>query len=318
LLKLLIHYDRPELFLDLIQARFPGLEPHCCRSYEALAADLAACGAEVVYCIKFEGRPYPREALLSQATLGWVSVGGAGVDHLAPWDPARLQVTNSAGVASDVMAQYVLGAVLALTFRLPGFMRAQAGRRWEPREVGSIAGRTLAVVGLGHTGRDVARRAGALGLRVVGVRARPRPMDGVARVHGPEALHEALAEADYVVVSLPLTGRTRHIIDRRALAAMKPGACLIDVSRGGVVDGGALAGALAEGRLGGAALDVFEQEPLPPDSPLWDLENVLLTPHCSSTYDGWERRSAELFCDNLERWRAGQPLVNVVDPARGY
>lgn len=318
MLRLLVHYDRPELFLDVIQARFPGVAVDCCRSYGALAPDLAAFGPEILYCIKFEGRPYPREAVLAQATLKWAAVGGAGVDHLAPWDPADLQVTNSAGVASDVMAQYVLAAIFALTFRFPAFMRAQSDRRWDPRQVGSIAGKTLAVIGLGHTGQDVARRAQAVGLRVVGVRAHPRPMDGVARVYGPEALDAALAEADYVVISLPLTERTRHVIDRTAIEAMKPGAFLVDLSRGGVVDGAALAAALAERRLGGAALDVFEQEPLPPDSPFWGLENVIVTPHASSTYDGWERRSFEMFCDNLARWQAGAALANVVDPARGY
>ncbi len=317
-MKLLVHYDRPELFLDVLRARFPGVRVHCCRSYRALAADLAAFGPEILYCIKFEGRPYPRAAVLGQATLKWVAVGGVGVDHLAPWDPARLRVTNSAGVASDVMAQYALAAILALTFRFPAFLRAQFDRRWDPQQVGSIAGRTLAVIGLGHTGQDVARRAQALGLRVVGVRAHPQPMAGIARVYGPEALGAALAEADYVVVSLPLTERTRHVIDRAAIETMKPGALLVDVSRGGVVDGAALAAALAAGRLGGAALDVFEQEPLPPDSPFWGLENVIVTAHSSSTDDGWERRSVEMFCDNLERWQVGRALVNVVDPARGY
>ena len=317
-MKLLVHYNHPEILLDIVESRFPDLEVHCCRSYAALGSDMAAFGPEVVYCIKFEDRPYPREALIGDPALKWISVGGAGVDHLAPWDPARLRVTNSAGVASDVMAQYVLAAILTLTLRLPAFARAQAERRWAPQEVGSIAGKTVAVIGLGHTGRDVARRAGAAGLRVLGLRARPRPMEGVDRVYGPEALEEVLAEADYVVVSLPLTERTRHLIGRRAIAAMKPGAFLIDVSRGGVVDGAVLSEALAEGRLGGAMLDVFEREPLPPDSPFWDLENVIVTPHSSSVYEGWERASAAMFCDNLVRWRAGQALENVVDPARGY
>jgi phosphoglycerate dehydrogenase-like enzyme len=274
--KLLIHYDRPEVFLDLITARFPELQLCCCPSYAALGADMAAFGPDVVYCIKFEALPYPREDLIASPALKWVSVGGVGLDHLAPWDPARLKVTNSAGVASDVMAQYVLAAILALTLRLPVFARAQAERRWDPQEIRSIADKTVAVLGLGHTGHDV------------------------ARVRGPEALHEVLGQADYVVVSLPLTAGTRHIIDRRAIAAMKPGAMLIDVSRGG------------------AALDVFEHEPLPPDSPFWGLENVIVTPHSSSVYEGWERGSAAMFCDKLARWRAGQPLEKVVDPARGY
>ena len=317
-MKLLVHYDRPEIFLDALGERLPGLEIHCCRSYDDLAGDLARFAPEVMYCIKFEGRPYPRDAVLAAPTLKWVAVGGAGVDHLAPWDPARLQVTNAAGVASDMMAQYVLAGVLALSLRLPRFLRRQAEHRWAPGEVDSIAGKTLAVIGLGHTGRDVARRARAAGLRVLGLRARPRPEPGVERVVGPEGLHEILAAADFVAVCLPLTPETHHVIDARAIAAMKPGACLIDVSRGGVVEGAALAEALAAGRLGGALLDVFEQEPLPPDSPFWDLENVMVTPHASSVYSGWERASALMLCDNIARWQAGRPLENLVDPARGY
>ncbi len=316
--KLLVHYDRPESFLDAIRERLPGLEIHCCRNYDALAGDLTGFAPEVMYCIKFEGRPYPRAAVLAQPTLKWVSVGGVGVDHLAPWDPGRLQVTNSAGVASDMMAQYVLAGILALSLRLPRFLRRQAEHRWAPAEVESIVGKTLAIIGLGHTGRDVARRAAAVGLRVLGLRANPRPHEGVERVVGPERLHEILAEADFIAVCLPLTPRTRHVIDHKALAAMKPDACLVDVSRGGVVEGAALAEALAAGRLGGALLDVFEQEPLPPDSPFWDLENVIVTPHSSSVFRGWERDSALMLCDNIERWQAGQPLANIVDPARGY
>ena len=143
----------------------------------------------------------------------------------------------------------------------------------------------------------------------------PRDVD---RVLGPEHLHEALEDADYVIVCAPLTDATRHLIDRAAFAAMKPGACLVDVSRGGIVDQSALADALSGGHLGGAVLDVFEREPLPPSSPFWDMENVIVTPHCSSVYEGWERRAAEMFCDNLERWRRRRRLRNVVDPSRGY
>ena len=157
-----------------------------------------------------------------------------------------------------------------------------------------------------------------MGCRTVGLRANPAPTEAVDEVFGIDRLHDALGAADIVVVCVPLTGVTRHLIDGQAIAAAKPGAVLIDVSRGSVVDGAALVAALRSGHIGGAALDVFETEPLPPDSPFWTLDNVIVTPHCSSVYDGWERRSAEMFCDNAERWRAGAPLENVVDPARGY
>jgi phosphoglycerate dehydrogenase-like enzyme len=140
----------------------------------------------------------------------------------------------------------------------------------------------------------------------------------VDEVFAANRLHEALGAGDYVVVSAPLLADTRHLIDARAIDAMKPGACLVDVSRGGVVDQSALIDGLRSRQLGGAVLDVFEREPLPADSPLWDLPDVIITPHCSSVYDGWERHAAQMFCDNLERWGNGRPLSNVVDPVRGY
>ena len=199
-----------------------------------------------------------------------------------------------------------------------GSLPCPAEWRWAQRAVGRIDGKTVTVVGLGKTGCEVARRAKALGLGVIGVRARPRPTPNVDRVYGSEDLHTALGEGDYVVLSVPLTDRTRGVIDAAAFGAMREGVILVDVSRGGVVEAAALLDAIASGHVAGAALDVFEDEPLPPESPFWDLENVILTPHCSSVYDGWEGRSAEIFCENLARWRKGEPLENVVDPVRGY
>jgi phosphoglycerate dehydrogenase-like enzyme len=251
-------------------------------------------------------------------SLTWVSNGGAGVDHLMPWDPERITVTNASGVASHMMAEYVMAGMLALAIGLPAFMRRQMAHRWQFQPVAGVAGKTVAIVGLGRTGRAVARLASALDMRVVGTRAHPADTPHVHQVYPASALHQALGEADFVVVSAPLLASTRHLIDAEAIAAMKAGACLVDVSRGGVVDQTALSEGLRSQRLGGAVLDVFEREPLPGDSPLWDLDNVIITPHCSSVYRGWERRAAEMFCDNLDRWRAGEPLCNVVDPARGY
>jgi phosphoglycerate dehydrogenase-like enzyme len=316
--RLLIHYDRSHLFLDAIQERHPDAEIHICDTYDGLAADLAAFGSEIIFSIKFGKGTYPRDAVLSAQNLRWFNVGGAGIDHLTPWDPEYLTVTNSAGVAADVMAQHTMAAILSLTLAWPKFIRAQAERRWAPAKIASVEGRSVCVVGLGHTGAAVARRAGAMGLRVVGVRAHPRAMDGIERVYGPDELHAALGDGDYVVICMPLTPDTRHLIDAKALAAMRPGAFLIDVSRGGVVDGEALVEALQSDHLTGAALDVFETEPLPADSPFWDLDNVIVTPHSSSIDVGWERRSALMFCDNLDHWRAGEPLERITDPMRGY
>jgi len=195
----------------------------------------------------------------------------------------------------------------------------QRQRRWDPSDkVASLEGRILVILGLGKTGQATARLAKALGLHVLGIRAHPAPTSDVDRVFAVAQLHDVLPEADFLLVSVPLTPTTRGLMDEAAFQRLKPGAVLIDVSRGGVVRQAALIEVLQSGRLAGAALDVFETEPLPAESPLWGMANVILTPHCASVYDGWDRRSMEMFCDNLDRWRQGLSLENVVDPARGY
>jgi phosphoglycerate dehydrogenase-like enzyme len=318
-MKLVVHYDKPDLFLDILRRRHPEIGLACCTDYESLPAMLARERPEVLFTIKFGGTPgFPRAAILASETLRWVSVGGSGTDHLAPWDPARMTVTNAAGVAADVMAQYVIGGILNFALGFPAFALDQRDRRWTSGSVASVGGRTIAILGLGKTGGAIAKLAKALGMLVVGVRARPGPTANVDRVEPIERLHDVLGHADYVAICLPLTPATRGLIDAAAFQALKPGAVLVDVSRGGIVRGAALLGALKDGRLAGAVLDVFEAEPLPPDHPLWAMENVIITPHCSGVYDGWERRAIEMLCDNLDRWLAGTPLENVVDPGKGY
>lgn len=316
--RILVHFDRPEPLARRIAERCADAQIACCTTYAGLARALAEFAPEILFCIKFGDRPYPREAVMDCPSLRWVSNGGAGVDHLMPWDPRRLTVTNASGVASGMMAEYVIGAMLALAIGWPAFLRRQRAREWRSREVTGIAGRTAAIIGLGRTGRAVARLASAFGMRVVGTRAHPAPTPWVDTVLGPRDLHRALGEGDYVIVTAPLVESTRHLIDAAAIAAMKPGARLVDVSRGGVVDQSALAEALESGRVGGAVLDVFEREPLPATSPLWAMDDVIITPHCSSVYSGWELRAVDMFCENLARRRAGGVLENVVDPARGY
>lgn len=317
-MRVLVHYDQPELFVDLLSDRFPEVEMACCRSYKALEEDARRFDPQVLFAIKFEDRPYPREVILGMPSLEWVSVGGVGVDHLHPWDPAKLTVTNGAGVACDVMADYVIGAVIALAMRFPQFMRQQQRHEWRWSYVEPLAGKTLTIVGLGHVGQAVACRAAALGLRVVGTRAHPRPTEGVEKVYGPGELHEALGEGDFVVIASPLLDETRHMIGPQAFSAMQDGAGFVDVSRGGVVDSAALLEALEREKLAGAVLDVFETEPMPADSPFWDRPDVLVTPHSCAIFRGWERKTFGWFCDNLARYLAGEHLTNVVDPARGY
>jgi phosphoglycerate dehydrogenase-like enzyme len=282
-MKLVVHCDRPEAIIGILERRLPDAAIAYCCDYESLSATLERERPEVLYSVRFAGTPtFPRHAILASPSLRWVSIGGSGTDHLAPWDDTRLTVTNAAGVGAETMAQYAIAAMLYFTLRLHQFARDQRERVWSRGQVASVEGKTLVIIGLGKTGLATARLAKALGINVVGVRARPVSTAHVDQVEPPDRLDAVLGEADFVVVCVPLTKRTRDLINADALRSAKPGAVLIDVSRGGVVRHDALIEALGQGRLAGAALDVFEIEPLPRDSPLWQMDNVILTPHCSS------------------------------------
>ncbi|MGE0149927.1 MAG: D-2-hydroxyacid dehydrogenase [Parvibaculaceae bacterium] len=316
----IIHGDDPAPAAGTVKEAHPDLDVRSCSRHEALPGLIAQTQAEIVYSVRFKGTaPFPRAALVESGTVRWVSVGGSGTDHLHPWDPARVTVTNAAGVAAGMMAEYVLGTMLSFSLGLPGFAAKQQARQWDgAARLMPVAGRTVLILGLGKTGMVVARRCKALGMTVLGVRASPRPMDDADEVHGMAALPSLWPRADVIVCCVPLLESTRGLVGAEAFAAMKPETILIDVSRGGIVDEAALMAALGAGRLKGVARDVFAVEPLPADHPLWAYDNVIVTPHCSSVYHGWDLKSARMFADNLARYRKREPLANVVDPVRGY
>lgn len=260
----------------------------------------------------------------------WLSSVAAGLDEIVT--PALLArgvvVTNASGVHGPNIAEHVLAMILMFTRGLPRLYRAQLARRWERNlksrsdGPGELTGKTLLIVGLGRIGEAIAARARPFGVRVVALKHDPstRHDAGVAvdELLGMDALDEALGRADHVCLTVPLTRATRHLIDRRRLARLGAGAFLYNVSRGAVIDEAALIDALRAGKLGGAGLDVFEEEPLPETSPLWDLDNVILTPHVAGVTPLYYQRTAALFADNLDRFLAGEPLANRYDPARGY
>ncbi|MFZ1725379.1 MAG: D-2-hydroxyacid dehydrogenase [Albidovulum sp.] len=315
----ILHCDNVDEALDFCRSIHSDLTFYGCDSYQGLPTLIRQTSADVLYSVRFAGTPgFPRDAILNSPTLRWVAVGGAGTDHLAGWDASKLTVTNSAGVAAGMMAEYAMGAMLHFSLNISGFAKAQAAREWISGKVTPIEGARVLIVGMGNTGKAIAQRCKAMGMHVTGVRARPTHMENADEVYGVAALPDLWVTADFIVICIPLLDSTRGIVSAAAIAAMKPGAVVIDVSRGGVVDQTALCVALSEGRLGGAALDVFEVEPLPPGSPLWSLDNIILTPHCSSVYDGWELKSLRRFCENLSRFRQGEALLNIVDPTRGY
>ena len=311
----LIAYDEPDGFRDLLAERFPDVEFIYATTAQGVVEALSCHDPEVVFSIKHPGFPGPVHAPIpSYPSVRWIQVGGSGFDHLSPWDADRVAVTNGAGVLAPYLAESVTGAMLALGCGLLDYAEQQRSRRWKPVPFTPVRDRTLLVVGFGRIGQCVARNAKALGMRVLAIRGTPGPHAAADEVHGPDALASLLPAADFVSLHVRLNAATRALIGRDALAAMKPGAYLLNTARGPVVDETALIDALRSGHLAGAYLDVFETEPLPSESPLWTMPNVLITPHASDNIHGWPRRFAELFADNLNRWRAGEPLLNLVTP----
>ncbi len=311
----LIVDDQPDEALAVVTARFPKLTVEAARSEAAVVETLARFAPTVVFSVKSPELPgKAHHPIFAVPGLRWVQVGGAGFDHLPRWDPDKIAVTNAAGVLSPFMAEYVVGAILMSNFGFPAYLRHQRAAQWRQLAWTAAAGKTLLIVGLGRIGQETAKLAKAVGLRVLAIRRRQEAPDQVDAVLPPERLHEALAEADFVVLHVPLTEATRHLIDAAALAHLKPSAVLINCARGPVVDEAALLEALDSERLAGAVLDVFAEEPLPPESPLWAQERVIVTPHVSDSVADWRQRFAVFFADNLERWLAGEPLVNLAEP----
>lgn len=291
------------------------------------------------------------DRLLSHAPhLNWVHSATSGVERaLTPAALARdVVVTNARGVFSRPIAEHVLLMILAISRHLPDLLELQRERTWQPLEGRELRELTIGIVGYGSLGRSVASLASAFGARIIAMRRHAEASTGspsgsqkspsrsgedidaggdgddfefeprVERTVGPDGLHGLLEESDIVVLAAPLTPETEGMIDEAALAAMKRDSWLINVARGRLVDDTALIRALREHRIGGAALDTFRDEPLPPTSPYWELPNVILTPHTAWSSARVLDRSIDLFCDNLVRFSRGEPLRNVVDPAAGY
>lgn len=305
-------------------ARPPGMdrvEAHATVRY-VTENDLvdALPGAEVLLVWDF------RSSALAKAwpvadTLRWVHAASAGVNHVLSDEviASDVVVTNSRGVFDEPMAEYVLGMALALAKDLPTTLTRQRERRWHHRETERLGGRHALVAGTGPIGRAIGRKLAAVGMTVTGLGRVARAEDAdLGEVLPMSALPDVLPDVDYLVLAAPLTEATRGMVDARALAAMKPTARLINVGRGPLVVPDDLIDALAAGRIAGAALDVFVDEPLPRSSPLWDLPNVIVSPHMSGDVVGWRSELVALFSDNLTRYLDGRPLRNVVDKTRGY
>ncbi len=251
--------------------------------------------------------------------LDWLHVFNVGVDHpiYAEMLERGVRLTTSAGSTAVPIAQTAICGLLMLARNFPHWQAAQGRREWSPIKNAAaprdLAGQTAVIVGLGKIGAEIARLARALGLKVIGVRrGARRPEDPVDELYPPAALPGLAVRCDWLVIACPLTPETRGLVSAELIARLPAGARIVNVARGEIVDEPALIAALQDGRLAGACLDVFQAEPLPPDSPLWALPNVIVTPHNSAVAAGNDGRILEIFLDNLGRWKRGEPLLNEV------
>lgn len=288
----------------------------------------ALADAEVVLAW-WRGREALDPVLAGARRLRWIHSSAAGLDHLlspalatalasvsSPSGGATL--TNSRGVYGEALGEYVLGAMLFFAKDMARLRDAQARRTWDPFEGERIAGKVLGIVGYGDIGREIAKRALPFGVEVVGFRRRDPGVPEPYVTRMARDLRDVLGACHYVVLAMPLTPATERFIGAAELAWMRRDAVLINIGRGRLIDEPALVAALQSGALRGAALDVFEREPLPAEHAFWGMRNVLLSPHSADRVDGWLDRTMDLFLANLGRFLRGEPLVNVVDVARGY
>ena len=267
---------------------------------------------------------FPHDLYPKAHNLRWFQLWSAGADwllHLPEASGLDFVLTNASGVHPIPASEHTLAFLLAFARGFHLAMRAQVRREWDvPRHaLFELAGKTVVLVGIGAIGRRTASVITALGMRVLGVDRDPNvSAPGVEAMFGPDRLLDLLPQADFFVLTVPLTHETRGMIGERELRAMKPTAYIINVGRGGIVQEGALIRALQEGWIAGAGLDVFETEPLPEDSPLWEMENVIITAHFAGITPRYHGRALAIFLDNLQRYLAGEPLRNVVDKTLGY
>jgi phosphoglycerate dehydrogenase-like enzyme len=321
--------------LDKLRAVSPRLVVKQCTCHNAEEVEQALeDSVEVLYTFHLPGD------LNRVSKLTWVQMHAAGVDSVLdhPIMESDIPLTTASGIHATPIAEYVFASILAFNRRVPQMLDFQSRREWPRGRWNLFArpelrGSTLGIVGYGSIGREVGRIAHCFGMRVVATKKSVSQMQDVGyavqgigdregvlldEVFSSDRLSEMLGLCDYVVVAVPLTPETRKLIGAAELRAMKPSAYLVNISRGGTVDGAALIRALREGWIAGVGLDVFEEEPLPSDSPLYDLENVILSPHVAGFTLRYDERASDLFAENLRRYLAGEPLLNLVDKARGY
>jgi len=306
----LFHPTAVDLYAKLLRQAVPDLEVVVCKDANQAAEALKTAA------VLFSGAGFPFELLQDAPNLRWIHVPSAGIEKWVPHLRPGVRLTRLTGTFGPRMAEYVIGYMFAVEQRMPLNFRNQQQRKWEQMELGVLRGKTLGVVGLGAIGSATADLAKAVGMKVVGLSRSQTDLPSLSQWYPAADLHTFLAQSDYVALCLPHTAESTGFLDAAAIGAMKPGSWLINIGRGPLVDEPALIEALRRGRPAGAVLDVFATEPLPLDSPLWTMPNVIVTPHNSGT--SWPEEAVEIFVENLTHFLASTPMRNEVDPVRGY
>jgi phosphoglycerate dehydrogenase-like enzyme len=336
-INVLITFDFPPELIDKLQNVSTHLSITCRKTEQPEEiADLIP-ELDVLYTWHRDILPQPGEA----PRLRWVQLHSAGLDHIANHPlltSGDVTFTTASGIHAIQIAEYVFTQLLAFSHHIPRMFEDKANHlwtkgRWDRYVPDELYGKTLGIVGYGQIGRRTAQIAKTFGMRILAIKRNVRQLavDGYSlpgigdpegdipdRIYPPLALKSFLKECDHVVLTAPFTADTRHLINAEALEAMQPHAVLVNVARGQLIDEQALIEALKEGKIAGAALDVFEEEPLPSDSPLWELPNVIISPHIAGFTPRYDERATDLFAENLRRFISGEPLLNAVDLTRGY
>lgn len=307
---LIIHHEQDRYF-DTLCRRFPGLLFYSARNDAEVAQKMAELQPQILLSFRCDPISTKAQSMAARTPcVKWVQVAGAGYDHLGDLDELKCQVTNCSGVLSRFQAETVIGAMINLNFGFYRYQQQQREKLYRKLPWRSLEGQKLLLVGMGHIGRAVAVNARHFGMHITAIRSRIQNSPEADVVCTPDQLPQLLPEVDFVSLHLPYSQETHHFFDAKMFGAMKKSAYFINTARGNIVDEDALIAALKEKRIAGAYLDVFHEEPLPQLSQLWQLDNLVLTPHYCDAVDDWHERYAEYFADNLQRWIAGEELHN--------
>ncbi len=318
-MKLLVTIDLKEKYMEMIRDAFPEI-------LTVKALDPARQVEEIIDTdFLVTGFKPDLELFKKGERLQVIQTWSAGVDKYMEEEVLQhlkargIKLISMSGIHGDPIAEHVMGLIINYSRRLYDFYEAQKERKWLRLDVGQLAGKTMVIVGTGSIGREIARRAKAFRMRTIGVKRNIEgKIDYIDELYSNAQLEIALKQGDYIVIALPLTEETRGFIGRKEFAVMKETAFFVNIARGEVVDEGALIEALKEGRIAGAALDVFTEEPLSPDSPFYDLENVYITPHISAAHPDYNLKAVRLFIENLKSYLENREIKNLVDYNRGY